>query len=250
MKKWQKITGISLAIVMIIAAAGFMVYRFYIVPKYMDPLIKKFSVYIQDDQVLDSLYASAADLHDSGVLSDSIYTKFVTAYNKRNRDDIEYAHNILDGDSADASDSSSTTSSLSAKYASNKVGIEIIQTNDEGSGGKSTSTYSSSRTSERTRAEDRLEAEKILDEAAADATEKPELDEEAAYKRLKDNMTSSEYSTLISVMAKLDKNVLKSFLNNKDKEGLKEYLHSKLNNDEYKKIVNLGYKYAYLFIND
>lgn len=247
MKKWQKITGISIIAAIVLAVSGFLFYRFYMVPHYLDPLAEKFSTYIKNDRVLASLYSDASKLHDDGVISDDVYTKFVTAYNKHTRNDMEYAHDILDeNQSANVSDSSGTSSSLSARYASNKVGIEIIQTNDDENTGKSASTYSGSRTSDRTQVEDRLEAEKILD--TAEATEEPVTDEESAYKKLKENMTSSEYSTLVSLMGKLDINTLKGFFDTGDKEGLKEYLHSKLSDDEYKTLVNLGYKYAYLFI--
>lgn len=230
----------------LVGIAGFLFYRFYMVPQYLNPIAEKFSTYIKDDKVLDSLYSEAYELHNEGILDDSVYTKFITAYNKHTRDDIEYAHSILDGD-GNSSDMSGSSTSISAKYASSKVGIEIIQTNDNETGGKSASTYSDARTSDRTRAEDRLEAEKILD-SSGEETEKPEIDEESAYKKLKDSMTASEYSTLISIMGKLNKSVLKEYFNNNDKDGLREYLRSELSDTDYRSIVNLGYKYAYLFI--
>ena len=252
MKKWQIITSISIVAVIILTVLGFVFYRFYMVPRYLNPLAEKFSEYVRDDRVLDSLYADADRLHDEGVLTDSVYTKFIAAYNKRNNLDLEHARDLLAGnESEDTSDSSITRSSLSAKYASHKVSLETIQANDENSGGKSGETYSSSRTSERTRAEDRLEAERIIDEAnsAAEATEQPELTEELAYKTLKENMTSSEYSTLVSIIGSLDRNMLKGFFNSRDKNGLNDYLLSNLSDSDYRTIVNLIYKYADLFSN-
>ena len=61
-------------------------------------------------------------------------------------------------------------------------------------------------------------------------------------------MTASEFTSFVTIMAKLDINTIHSFSETADKQGLKDYLHSRLNNNEYKTIVNLGYKYAYLFM--
>ena len=252
MKRWQKTAVIAVLIAILLAVGGILFYRFYIVPKYLEPIAEKFSEYVQDDKVLDSLYADAKELHDEGILTDSVYTNFVDAYTKHTRDDLAYAHSILDEQEAKESEDSSIGKSLSARYASNRVGVEIIQVNDGDDGGKASSSYSDARTSDRRRAEDIVEAEKIIAEAesAETATEKPELDEKYAYEKLKANMTASEFTTLTSIIAKLDRGMLKSFMTNADKEGLKEYLHSKLNDSDYKSIVNLGYKYVYLFIDE
>ena len=255
MKKWQIITGISAAAVILLSVAGYGFYRFYAVPHYISPIAEKIGKYLSDDKVLAELYENADQLHDEGVLSDSVYTKFITEYEKHTRNDLEYARSILDRTESDNNNSAGSSTSLSAKYASHKVGIEIIQTNDEDTGGKSDLTYSDTRTSKRVNAEDLLEAEKIIDEsqnesknASAAATEEPELTEESAYKILKENMSGDEYSLFTALMMKLDTKLLENYYNNDDREALRDYLLSKLNIDEYNNLKSLAYKYAYLFM--
>ena len=70
----------------------------------------------------------------------------------------------------------------------------------------------------------------------------------SAYDKLRTNMTADEFSSFTSIMKKLDIDTLKTYLS--DKAGLKQYLHASLTDEEYSKIVNLGYKYVSIFIDD
>jgi hypothetical protein len=141
---------------------------------------------------------------------------------------------------------SNGTNSLSARYASNKVGVELVQVNDGSSSGNSSKRYSSERTSARIKADDIVEAEKDVIEEDKAIKEEEEDVVKSAYAKLKENMTPGEYADFIKIMRKLDIDILKTYL--RDKEGLKQYLKSQLEIEEYKRIVNLGYKYVNLFI--
>lgn len=252
MKKWHIITGISVLAVIVLIAAGSLFYRFFLVPRYVKPVVEQLSDRINDDEVLNALYEEAVKLHGDGVLSDGVYSTFVTAYNKHNRNDSEFAQEVLEQTEENETSPEAKTdkTALSVKYASSKVGVEVIQTNDGDAVGKADSSYSEARNSSRTKAEDIVEARRIV--ADEDKEEKDEMEEEItdAYTKLKENMTASEYTTFLSVMGKLDHNTLKGFMTEYDKEGLKAYLHSKLSDKEYNNIVSLGYKYMSLFIEE
>ena len=252
MKKWHKILIICGAVTAALILAAFMVFRYFIEPMIAKPIINQAAGMLTREEALEQLYNNAVTEHADGNLSDDIYTKFISAYNKYKRNDEQFAREVLESeDEYEYIDNEVETSSLSARYASHKVGVEIINTNDGEANGKSASTYSAERNSERTKAEDILDAKKIMSEKEGDthATEKP-LDEHEAYEKLKDNMTATEFATFVSIMSKLDINTLREYANQYDKSGLKDYLHSKLSNKEYKDIVNLGYKYIYLFLED
>ena len=98
------------------------------------------------------------------------------------------------------------------------------------------------------KAENVVEAERILEESKENTDDNKKNDVALAYEKLRANMSSEEFSSFVSIMRKLDIEVLKTYVT--DKEGLKTYLHQQLTNEEYKKIVNLGYKYVYIFINN
>ena len=147
---------------------------------------------------------------------------------------------------------------MAGRYASKRVGVEMIQVaDDEEDTGSSQTRYSTERTSDRVKAEDLVEAKKVLsseeDEVIDGVTDEADsaddvVDTKTAYQKLKDNMTADEFTTFAQIMQKMDVNTLMSLAN--DKEGLKEYMHSKLTDEQYKSIVNLGYKYAYVFLEE
>lgn len=253
MKKWHVVTGISVLAVIVLIAVGSLFYRFYLVPRYVKPVVEKLSECVNEDEVLDALYEEAVQLHGDGILSDGVYSTFVTAYNKHNRNDSQFVREILEQseENENAAEAGMDNTALSVKYASSKVGVEVIQTNDGESSGKADSSYSESRNSARTKAEDIVEARKIVAEEEEEEETDPIEDEIAdAYTKLKENMTASEYATFLSIMSKLDHGTLRGFMSEYDKEGLKAYLHSRLSDKEYNNIVSLGYKYISLFIEE
>ena len=260
MKKWHIVVISCILGVGILIAGGSFFYKYYIVPKYLEPVVEKVSTYLQDDDVLNELYDEAERLHEDGVIEDDTYSEFIKAYRRHSRNNEDTAREILESaDEEDGvSDEDETDSSVTARYASSRVGVEMIQTNDGEGRGKADISYSKERTSDRIRSEDVVEAEKIIEEA--NATPSPEIgadenedqgEESAdtvndAIKILRDNMSAEEFASFTSIMGKLDFDTLMSYSN--DKEELKAYMHSVLTDDEYSNIVNLGYKYAYLFI--
>ena len=224
MKKWQKILIICGAVTAALVLSAFMVFRYFIEPRIAKPVINQVAEILTNEAVIDQLYNNAVAEHADGNLSDDIYTKFISAYNKYKRNDEQFAREVLKSDDEYVYDDNEVeTSSLSARYASHKVGVEIINTNDGETNGKAASTYSAERNSDRTKAEDIVDAKKIISEQEGDtpATEKPD-DEREAYQKLKDNMTATEFATFVSIMSKLDINALREYANQYDKSGLKD----------------------------
>lgn len=246
LKKWHILTGISLIVVTLVIVVGSLVYNYFLLPKYIAPVVEDVSDYVSREEVLNKLYAEAVKLHDEGVMDDITYTTFLRAYSEHFRDDEEFAHRIL-AEREEYTNPVNEETALKTKYASHKVGIEIIKVNDGESTGKADTKYSDERNSNRVKAEDYVEAESIIEKANSteEPTETPDV-VKTAYDKLKSRMTAKEFSRFTKIMSKLDINTLKTYIS--DKEGLKEYLHSRLTDEEYKEAVNLGYKYVYVFL--
>lgn len=247
MKKWQLISLVSAIAVAILVICGVLVYRYYLTPKYIEPIVTEISEIIKKEEVLDELYEEAVDLHESGVIEDETYSNFVRAYNDFKRDDVDYARQVIEKHEAEDT-LNSQNNSLSTKYASYKVGVETIQVNDGEANGKADVQYSDERTSERIKADDVVEAERILEEAENGEPIASQDPVRTAYEKLRANMESGEFSTFTSIMKQLDIESLKMYVS--DKEGLKAYLHSMLSDDDYASAVNLGYKYVHVFIDE
>lgn len=248
LKKWHIVTGISLIGVTLIIIGASFIYKYFILPRYIEPVVEDIRAYLQDDTVLNALYEEAVKLHEDGVMDDATYTTFLRAYSEHFRNDEEYARRILATKNENTNPVNEETA-LRTKYASHKVGIEIIKVNDGEGSGNADIKYSDERTSNRIKAEDYVEAEQIIEKAenSSEPTEEPDA-VKSAYEKLKSKMTASDFSKFTKIMAKLHIPTLKTFIS--DKEGLKAYLHSELNDEEYKDIVNLGYKYIYVFLED
>ena len=246
MKKWHIVTGISLIGATILIVVISLVYNYFLLPRYIEPVVEDIDTYLKNDSVINRLYDEAVKLHDEGVMDDITYTTFLRAYSEHFRNDDEYADRILAQKDVYTNPINEETA-LKTKYASHKVGIEIIKVNDGEGSGNAEVKYSDERTSNRVKAEDYVKAEEIVAnrEETQEPTEEPDV-VKSAYEKLKSRMTAAEFSRFTKIMAKLDIDTLKTFIS--DKEGLKAYLHSELNDEEYKEIVNLGYKYVYVFM--
>ena len=168
MKKWKIIVLISILAVTILGVSGVLIYNFYLVPNYIEPVVQEISEYVNQDEMMNKLYREAVRLHDEGIIDDDIYAEFVRAYNKSKRSTLEYAQNVLDQYSAEDTLNSGKNNTRSTNYASYKVGVETVLVNDEGESGKSDVRYSDERSSDRIKAETIVEAEKIIEEAELD----------------------------------------------------------------------------------
>ncbi len=258
MKRWHIIALAAAAVVAALIVGGSFLYKYYIVPKYMEPIMEEVQNRLRDDDALDSLYKEAVRFHDEGIMDDETYADFVRTYKEHNSDTEGSARAVLEAreNDDDQLGKDANSSSVTARYASSKVGVEIIQTNDNDAAGKANVKYSTERTSDRVKAEDVVQAERVIAEKEGtledDTDVKDEQDDEvsSAYAKLKEKMTGEEFSTFLSIMNKLDIATLRTFINSSDKEGLKAYLHSNLSDDEYRQIVNLGYKYMNVLLKD
>lgn len=252
MKKWQIIVLSVIAAAAVLAATGTVFYKYYLVPKYMRPIAEKVTEYLDDDDVLDEVYSDVVRLHDEGKLDDDKYSEFIRKYKAYERETAQSeadAREIIEEKEQENKQNGTDTQSLTAKYASNRVGVQIIQTNDgSDSVGKSSVRYSSERTSDRLKAEDVVEAEKIISET--DEEDSPDTDSEdeelktgdERADRILEKMTKEDRSLAMSLLGKVDRNYAESLLG--DWESLKEYLHSELTDEEYDQLRVLRAKYA------
>lgn len=262
MKKWQIVVIVLICLIGAAVGGGKLFYELYLVPKYVEPIANKMQQYVNESDVIEELYDNAERLHEQGYIEDDTYAEFIKKYSKHEIKDTEVAKEIIEEASKNeetSSKKSDDSSSVTARYASKRVGVEMIQVaDDEEESGSSQTRYSTERTSDRVKSEDIVEAQKVLssdedkvidgETGELDSDDDDVVDTKTAYQKLKDNMTADEFATFAQIMQKMDTNTLMSLAN--DKEGLKEYMHSKLTDEQYKSIVNLGYKYAYVFLEE
>lgn len=242
MKKWQIISIAVAAVIALLVSGGALIYKYYVVPKFMEPLAEKITDLFASDDVVDELYDVATEMHDNGTLDDDTYSSFVKKYKSRKKamSDDDFLRMALEGKAQDGE--IVKDGEFTARYAANRVGVQMIQTDDGTAEGKADTRYSTERTSDRLKAEDIIAAEKMLadDEALADAEEE---ERNKKIERILNRMTGEDRPIAMRLMSKVDLDYALQ-LYYSDYRELKEYLKSCLNEDEINELKVLAVKYS------
>ena len=77
MKKWKIVLIIIVSVIVLSAGAAFSVYHFYVVPKYIEPMLETAAHILNDDSVKDEISQIAEELRQKGLLDDELVSEFV-----------------------------------------------------------------------------------------------------------------------------------------------------------------------------
>lgn len=240
MKKWH-IVAISTGIMVVaITVCASLILSLVMKPKIVEPVIEKACLMV-DNNVIELLKSESRTLREDGVIDDSTFVTFQRAYKEHIRDDEAYVNEIMTAIPDDDRIINEENNSIKTKYASYKVGVEVVKVNESGKNGKADLTYSSVRTSERIKAEDYIEAEKLSTQTKDDSES-----EVSNFEKLKAVMTNSEFSKLVKVVAEVDASELEAALDGG--ADIKQLLTESLDEEQYKTLINYVYKYVTIFM--
>lgn len=240
MKKWH-IVAISTGIMVVaITVCASLILSLVMKPKIVEPVIEKACLMV-DNNVIELLKSESRTLREDGVIDDSTFVTFQRAYKEHIRDDEAYVNEIMTAIPDDDRIINEENNSIKTKYASYKVGVEVVKVNESGKNGKADLTYSSVRTSERIKAEDYIEAEKLSTQTKDDSES-----EVSNFEKLKAVMTNSEFSKLVKVVAEVDVSELEAALDGG--ADIKQLLTESLDEEQYKTLINYVYKYVTIFM--
>lgn len=240
MKKWH-IVAISTGIMVVaITVCASLILSLVMKPKIVEPVIEKACLMV-DNNVIELLKSESRTLREDGVIDDSTFVTFQRAYKEHIRDDEAYVNEIMTAIPDDDRIINEENNSIKTKYASYKVGVEVVKVNESGKNGKADLTYSSVRTSERIKAEDYIEAEKLSTQTKDDSES-----EVSNFEKLKAVMTNSEFSKLVKVVAEVDVSELEVALDGG--ADIKQLLTESLDEEQYKTLINYVYKYVTIFM--
>lgn len=240
MKKWH-IVAISTGIMVVaITVCASLILSLVMKPKIVEPVIEKACLMV-DNNVIELLKSESRTLREDGVIDDSTFVTFQRAYKEHIRDDEAYVNEIMTAIPDDDRIINEENNSIKTKYASYKVGVEVVKVNESGKNGKADLTYSSVRTSERIKAEDYIEAEKLSTQTKDDSES-----EVSNFEKLKTVMTNSEFSKLVKVVAEVDASELEAALDGG--ADIKQLLTESLDEEQYKTLINYVYKYVTIFM--
>lgn len=255
MKNLHKIL-LSVTVLLVIAViGGVCTYKYYVVPKHIEPMLQLASEALKDSETQLMLADFADELVEEGVLGNSTAKNYIRGINKQqlaNRETSE-EEDALDSilteediqkhfDEEKENANKRDNESMIVAYSSNSyLGIESIKSDADSQDSEPSSyhTYSDKQ-------------EYVKDNQSADAkaqqtqTITQEEKNKSLYNKVINAMNTNERSTFFSVMTKVSIAEMRELYNSGSKEGIKTYLKEKLDKDTYKKSVSIFYKYAHL----
>lgn len=278
MSLWKKIVIIAAAVIVVLAIGGVSLYKFVIVPKYIEPVIVSASEALKDSEIQDMITDVAKDLVDRGVIDEETFDNYMrqaekytsegvassartsSSYSGRNSNSV--SGSSTESGSADGRESENyDETTVQSQSARSSLGVANVRTSDdEDTEAKVNESYSKKYSTSNDEEEEQaaLEEEQQytfdqgdseeLDPAVQEAISESRA--ERIYDRIMSAMTLHERTVFWSVMERADTNKLITLYNNSDKEGAKEYLQSILNNDEYSEAVEIFFKYAPLLLEE
>lgn len=241
MKKWHIVAAVTGVMVIAIAVCAVLIISLVLKPKMAEPVIEM-ACELVDDGVIDEFEKEAKTLHDDGEIDDSTYVTFKRVYNKYTRDDEAYVSEILSSiENEDGKIVNEENNSVKTRYASYKVGVEVVKVNDIGANGKADMKYSTVRTSDRIRTEDYIEAESL-----ANSVDEDDNNDYSNFEKLQASMSGADYSRLVKFVSKIGTSDAENII--KSGDDIKAKLKSELSEEDYKSLINLAYKYITTFM--
>ncbi len=250
MKLWKKILIIIAAVLVVLSAVGACVYKFYIVPKYIEPALEFVSTALMNSEYQDALSDLANELVEDGILDEytaKTYLRKSRKYTSVGRNEIGNSKkDKLDSESLedimnDDTDENRREENVFAGTSRTKIRIEVVKSdadypNEEYSGYH---TYSEKQDTINKNKEDDYANTDVI-EFTTDNTNT----NQGLYNKIFSAMKPHERTVFLSVISQVDVTELISLYNMGDKAGVKEHLRSHLSDEQYKNAVDIFYKYS------
>ena len=270
MELWKKIMIGVASLLVILGISGYCVYKYYIIPKHIEPMLHIASDALKDPSNQEALADLANELVEEGALNRSTAKEYIRKINKLHNtagfeesdesalDAIqtdEDIHKHLDDEDENAA--KRDNESMIVAYSSNSnIGIETIKSEDDYPDSEPASYHSYSDKQdyiEYNQSQDAIVKENEgspLDDEQIDDNDAKKEKAKSLYNNIINAMNSNERSTFFSVMTKVSVEKLKTLYNSGGKNDIKTYLKETLDEQTYKTAVTIFYKYAHLLYED
>ena len=274
MKRWKRILVLVVIVIMLLGAGGFSLYKFVIVPKFIEPVRVSMSTVMRDPDVQDTIIDIADKLSEENVIDENIlknYLRKAKRYTTEERIAMSGTRTSKSGNEEKSDTKTEDSSKLTdAQYAKSVLGITDVKTDASNTkDARVNESYSSKYSAynqedddilaseyEQNSEIDEIQREYLDDNSKADSIS-PEVDKAVSdtragilYDKIMKAMSASERAVFFSVVAKTDVNKMMQMYKTSDKSGAKQYLQSVLENDEYSDAVEIFFKYAPLLIEE
>lgn len=264
----KRILLIAATAIVVLAIGGMSVYKFVIVPKYIEPVLNSASEMLKDSEIQDTITDIAHDLADKGVIDNETLKNYMRKAKKYTASSRITGGSTMDDlteqvtQSGARIDTTSDNKSNIINSQKSSLGITEVKSLDEEDteNAKINQSYSQKFSEDNVYSLEAAieEEEYTLDEAVTDK-QKADLGLDEAvettranklYDKIMKAMSAHERAVFFSVIGKADTSKLISLYQTSNRSGAKEYLQSILDNSEYNEAVEIFFKYAPLLLED
>lgn len=274
MQNWKRVLLLVAVVIALLASGGAALYKFIIVPKYIEPILVSVSTVMRDPDIQDTIVNVADDLSDKGVIDENVlknYLRKAKRYTTAERVAMSGTRTTKSSSTDNSEKNTNNDEKITdAQYAKSVLGIdEMSLSSNNTENARVNESYSSKYSSYNNDDDDLLEIEygpdsetdeiqqKYLDSSDKADTMGSEVSKAVSdtragilYNKIMSAMTASERAVFFSVVAKTDVNQLMQMYKTSNKSGAKQYLQSVLESNEYSEAVEIFFKYAPLLIEE
>ena len=274
MQNWKRVLLLVAVVIALLASGGAALYKFIIVPKYIEPILVSVSTVMRDPDIQDTIVNVADDLSDKGVIDENVlknYLRKAKRYTTAERVAMSGTRTTKSSSTDNSEKNTNNDEKITdAQYAKSVLGIdEMSLSSNNTENARVNESYSSKYSSYNNDDDDLLEIEygpdsetdeiqqKYLDSSDKADTMGSEVSKAVSdtragilYNKIMSAMTASERAVFFSVVAKTDVNQLMQMYKTSNKSGAKQYLQSVLESNEYSEAVEIFFKYAPLPIEE
>lgn len=218
LKRWKLVLAAVISAIIIIAAGAFAVFHFYVVPRYIEPVLETLSGILNDEEVQEEISEAAKELSEKGLIDSKLVDDYINSIKKpeNTNEDSEIENSNINDDSYYDEE--------------NSVGAKNIKVQD---GEEKKYGYGNSSNSSKESHQADRDVSDLLSES-----------EKNLYDRIKSEVDAKDLSRAYELLDKIDMSHVRSLLS--DRAALKEYITSVLSEEEYSEAMELYLKYAYL----
>ena len=214
MKRWKIILISVILALLLLGGGGICVYRFFIVPRYLEPLLQTAVTILESEEVQKEISSLVKDFSDQGLLDEELLKQYLSLYEKKNKDTTP--------------DTSNEPSQKTNTPSENSVGAKNIKVQENDSGTR----YSYSNNTPSTNL------------ITPEESKTSGLVSKSLYQRIKENVAPEDLNRGYQLAAKFNISKVQSLMSNR--EELKKYVRSVLTDSEYSEVVAFYIKYSYL----
>lgn len=244
MKKIKIILVAVITAVIILAAAGVGIYKFYLVPNYIEPALVKVTEVMEDDEFSTGITKQIKRLYDQGKLTGAQIEEYLAKHSSELKSDNAEEDISLKNENEEDSEAFAQDENGIEQQNENNVnsqlGIESVKIkdeNDESSNDSRTHYYKDDDDSN-----DNLSSESSASDKTVSKSELRTMSADELYEKAKSIMSASDFSRAMAIKNKIDISTAVS-MKNQGMDALNSYLQSALTENEYLDALDLYVKY-------